>query len=159
MIFLVFILLNILHSPSVSQQSEDGKHEFVPADLEEIVIYCQFVAILAFVYFADNSMNDIITALNMFPNFEKAQPEDNVLGMILASSFRLLQGLIACVASMFLIVTAPDLKDLVLNFAALNFISGLDEVAFSSAILGDYGDSIRVEAQKVMQNRVDFLWY
>ena len=74
--------------------------------------------------------------------------------MIISCSLRLIQGLLATVATIFLIVKAKDVKEVVLNFAAMGFISGLDVVAFKLALNGSYGRLLKDEAKRIKNKRI-----
>ena len=58
---------------------------------------------------------------------------------IISCSLRFIQGFLAIIATFLLIVTSDDVIEIVLNFAAVNFISNLDEVGFELAKWGKYG--------------------
>ncbi|VEU39904.1 unnamed protein product [Pseudo-nitzschia multistriata] len=48
-----------------------------------------------------------------------------------------------------LVVTTPDVIDIILNFTAVNFISGFDDVAFELAQWGKYGPRLEKEANRI----------
>jgi len=81
----------------------------------------QFLAIFALILFANSSIQDVILSVRMLPHSH------------LSATLRLIQGLSAIFVAMLLIVTAPNVKEVVLNFAAINFISALDDVGVKSS--------------------------
>ena len=89
---------------------------------------------------------DVITGIDMLLILMKGNKEDKVFCLYLSSCLRILQGGLATVLSFLLIFTTPDVKDLVLNFTAINFISGPDTVAFTLATSGHYGTRLKEDA-------------
>ena len=144
--FLVLIILNIVNPIYSSSNSGDGSHEFIPGDVETPVKIAQYLAVAAFVFFADLTINDIIVSIDMLPLLSKKTKEDKVVHLWVSSFLRFSQGLLAAVVSFLLIFTGPDVKEIVLNFTAINFISSLDDVAFELANKGHFGSKLKKAA-------------
>jgi len=113
-----------------------------PADVEPMVRLAQLVAAVTYALFADESMSDLLTGVMVIPTTMKhAQKGDRIGGLLLSSILRVIQGLAAAVATFFLVFTSTNARDVVLNFAAVNFVSRIDDAAFISAQRGYYLNS------------------
>eukprot|EP00957_Ditylum_brightwellii_P120764 9211850-Ditylum_brightwellii.AAC.1 len=62
-------------------------------------------------------------------------------------------------ATFLLIVTSDDVIDIILNFAAVNFISNLDEAAFDLAKWGKYGPALEREAKNIEEKPIPYCIY
>lgn len=144
--FLVLIIVNIVDPTYSSTESGDGSHKFIPGDVEIPVKIAQYLAIAAFVFFADLTINDVIVSIDMLPLLSKKNPEDKVVCMFVSSFLRFVSGTLAVGVSFLLIITGPDVKEIVLNFTAINFISSLDDLAFDLAVKGHYGIKLKQAA-------------
>ena len=100
----------------------------------------QFTALIFYCIFADESMRDIVKAVELFPQYRTAKVGDKTKYMTLAwCVLRYIQGVTAASVTLLLVITAPDVVDSILNFTAVNFISGLDEIGYELALWGKYG--------------------
>lgn len=152
--FLLLLVLNVLYPKWSSYDNSDGSHIFVPGDVEPVVKFCQYLAVLAFALFADDSIMDVITSIDMFPRFSKVTKEDNVFLNLLANFLRATQGGLAIVVSFLLIFTSGNVLDIILNFTAVNFISGMDGQAFELAQKGHYGQKLREDADMIEETEL-----
>jgi hypothetical protein len=150
MTFLVLMVLSVTHpnwsSNGDGDNPDGGKGsivkrlaEFIPANVSPLVRATQVTAILSYFVFADSTVLDIVTAVELFPRFEQATNEDKVGCMVFASILRLSQGIFAITVTLLLIVTTSTTIDIILNFTAINFISTLDNVGFQIIKWGKYG--------------------
>ena len=55
----------------------------------------------------------------------------------------------AASVTLLLVITTPDVVDIILNFTAVNFISGLDEIGYELALWGKYGPKLENEAKRI----------
>ena len=81
------------------------------------------MALLSYCTFADESVKDMTTAIEMWPSIKKAQKGNHVKRIMLSCFLRFLQGLMAILVALLMIVTTADVIDIILNFTAVNFIS------------------------------------
>jgi len=72
---------------------------------------------------------------------------------------RFIQSFLAIIATLLLIVTSEDVVDIILNFAAVNFISALDEVAFELAKYGKYGPQLEKAANDIEKRPIPYSIY
>lgn len=155
-----FLLLMILSKASKKMSANEdvdnpeegnGFHaSFIPAEVSLIVRTTQFFALLAFVVFADETMQDFVSAVEFFPwKFRWSNSWDMV-----SCFLRLTQSTFASLTVLLLVVTSPDVIDIVLNFTAVNFVSAFDGQAFELAQNGRYGNALKVKADIVTDQRV-----
>mmetsp|Transcript_9577 Transcript_9577/g.14029 ORF Transcript_9577/g.14029 Transcript_9577/m.14029 type:complete len:884 (+) Transcript_9577:131-2782(+) len=157
-LFQILLLLGLILSISNPELSSydviDGTDPMFPGDVEPIVKVVQGLSILVHVFFPDHCMHDLITAVNLFPIFHEAQEDDPVAGLVVSSCLRFIQSLTANYATFLLIFTSNTGKEVLLNFAAINFISRLDDSGFSSVLKGYYGSEMREKAMRVKEKRL-----
>jgi len=122
---------------------------FVPANASLIIRYTQVTAIAAFVIFPDSSLRDIVTAVRVFPRPSTVQSGDSVGSLKFSCLLRALQGSLAVVVTLLLVITSDAVVDIILNFTAVNFISHLDDSAFDLAMSGDFGPALQAEAERI----------
>ena len=85
---------------------------FVPADVAPLVKATQIVAILAYVVFADSTLEDIASAVILFPTISEAEEEDKVEQMAFTSILRGTQGTLATIAVLLLVITSTTVIDI-----------------------------------------------
>ena len=71
--------------------------------------------------------------------------------MRLSCILRLTQGVTAIVATLLLVLRSTTVVDIILNFTAVNFISDLDDYAFTLAKNGEFSPSLREEAERISE--------
>ena len=152
--FNMLLLLSILVPNLSSRDFFDGTSEIFPGDVELLVKIVQILSIVVHVMIADYSMDDLISAVNLFPNINKAQEDDSLHGLVLSSCLRFIQAIAANLSTFFLIFTSLTAKEVILNFAAINFVSRLDDAAFSSVVRGHFGKDMRNMALQIEVKRL-----
>jgi len=150
MMFLLLMVLSVLHPKW--NDSRDGDNpgkgivaSFIPANSSPLIQATQFLAILSFVVFADASFLDMTRSVETFPK----RSADATRCMVFSCVLRFLQGGLATLVTLLLIITSESVIEIVLNFAAVNFISYLDDVAFGLALWGKYGPRLEDEANRI----------
>ena len=111
-----------------------GWSGYIPANNNILTKATQFMCLISYCVFADESLKDLITAVETFPKFSRVKQGDKVQCMVISSILRGIQGLMATTVVMLLVVTSSDVVEIILNFTALNFISVLDDVGFELGI-------------------------
>jgi len=119
--------------------------KFIPSDTSPIVRMTQVVSIMAYVLFPDSSMNDVIGAMRYYPKASKAKAGDHVMCMRFSCFLKGLQGTIAIFATLLLVMTSNTVVEIILNFTAVNFVSNIDDIAFT----GELGKPFKYEALKI----------
>jgi hypothetical protein len=123
--------------------------KFIPANASRIIRYTQVTAIAAFVVFPDSSLKDIVTSVRVFPRPSNVQSGDSAGSMKFSCLLRALQGSLAMVVTLLLVITSDAVVDIILNFTAVNFISHLDDSAFDLAMSGEFGPALQAEAERI----------
>jgi hypothetical protein len=118
------------------------------------------------VIFVDSSLQDVVMALKLFPvsSDNKGEP---VRCMRFSCILRGVQGASAIAAAWLLVITSTTVLDIILNFTAINFISGLDDAAFCLAESGVFGPSMKDETKRIadaklpacVYRKVKHVWY
>jgi len=152
--FNTLLLLSILAPSLSSRDFFDGTNDIFPGDVELLVKIVQILSIVVHVMIADYSMDDLISAVNLFPNINKAQEDDPLHGLVLSSCLRFIQAIAANLSTVFLVFTSLTAKEVILNFAAINFISRLDDAGFSSVVRGHFGKDMRNMALQIEVKRL-----
>jgi len=122
---------------------------FVPANVDKLSRATQFMALLSYCVFADDGLKDVVTAVETFPKFSKAKEGDKIRCMVFSCVLRFTQGMLAIIVVLLLVINTADVIDIILNFTAVNFISGFDDVAFELAQWGKYGPKLEAEAKRI----------
>jgi hypothetical protein len=128
---------------------------FIPANTSVIVKITQFVAISAFILFAEDSISDVVDAVRYYPLNPIFSKEH--LFVKISCFFRFAQGIGACITALLLVMTSADVIDIVLNFTAVNFVSAMDDAAFELASSGRYGATLKAKAAEIADDlKLDF---
>lgn len=152
--FLILLVLRVA-SPKLSTNEDtdnpdDGfLSEFIPSNVGPLSRATQLMALLSYCVFADESLKDIVTAVETWPRLDRAKPGDKVRLIMLSSVLRFSQGMLATISVLLLVITTADVIDIILNFTAVNFISAFDDVAFELAQWGKYGPRLEAEAHRI----------
>jgi hypothetical protein len=122
---------------------------FIPANANAIVRCTQITSIAAYVIFPDSSLKDVVRAVQSFPRSSKVQSGDPVGCMRFSCLLRGMQGILAMFVTVLLVARSDSVVDIILNFTAVNFISNLDDHAFSLAMSGDFGPALEAESKRI----------
>ncbi|OEU06031.1 L domain-like protein [Fragilariopsis cylindrus CCMP1102] len=167
MTFLVLMVLSVTHphwSSNGDGDNPDGGRGsvlarlayFVPSHVSPLVRATQITATLSYIIFADSTVLDVVTAVELFPRFNQATSDDKLGCMVFASILRLSQGIFAITVTLLLIVTSSTTIEIILNFTAINFISTLDDVGFEIIKRGKYGPKFEEEAKRIEKLHVRY---
>ena len=119
----IFMILSVVAPKIGTNEDVDNPDDsffgaFIPADVMPLVQATQFITLLAYVVFADSSLLDITTAVNLFPRFSQIKEEDKSRLIVFSSILRGTQGILATIAAYLLVITSNRVIDIVLNFTA-----------------------------------------
>ena len=133
--------------------------DFMPNNVGMMVRGAQILAMMAFVFLPTSCTQDVVTAIQYFPgcrhtnnnssNSNSHCDSTSVGAMRFACLQKLLQGTFSCLATWIFVMGSSDILDVLLNFAAMTFVSGLDEHAFELAKMGVFGTLLREETRKI----------
>eukprot|EP00531_Pseudo-nitzschia_arenysensis_P016925 CAMPEP_0116121006 /NCGR_PEP_ID=MMETSP0329-20121206/3473_1 /TAXON_ID=697910 /ORGANISM="Pseudo-nitzschia arenysensis, Strain B593" /LENGTH=1333 /DNA_ID=CAMNT_0003614803 /DNA_START=191 /DNA_END=4192 /DNA_ORIENTATION=+ len=122
---------------------------FTPANATPIIRVAQMLSIAAYVFFPGDSLQDVLRGVQLFPLPSKKNITEPVACMRFACLLQLMAGLTAMIVTIFLVLTSNTVVDIILNFTAVNFISDLDEAAFSLAKEGELLEAFEREAKRI----------
>ena len=158
---LVFVLKNSIFALLLTNLILDGNSSGlqVPVSVEIPVVLSQFLAFAISVL----TQNDLITSLVlMYQGYSGDMIKvygRNFEGGGRRSQWRLsvvlsfLDGLFGLVVTFFLIVTSTSVLEVLLNFAAVEFVAALDEAAFYLAQMGFLGLGNKQETEVVSESK------
>ncbi len=132
----------------IDNPDEIGFSEYMPANASLVVRTTQFLSVIAFIVFAEDSIGDVVESVRYFPL--PVWSTDHLF-VSLACILRFTQGTLACFTVFLLVMTSEDVIDIVLNFTAVNFISAMDDAAFDLAKDGKYGDALKKQAEAIKE--------
>jgi len=118
---------------------------FIPANASVIVRIAQFMVVLASILFGADSFLDLVEGMMYF----KMYFEPEYFWVRVSSSLKALQGFLAYAAGFLLVMTSTDVIDIILNFAAVNYISQFDNQAYLLAHAGYYTKTMRVTTEHI----------
>ena len=118
----------------------------------EIMVVARFAAILGFSLVPDASLTELVRAYELWP--AAGENHGHRRGRRISCCFRAIQGISACACALLLIVSAEDVVDIILNFAAMNFVSTLDDVTFELAESGVFGPALAGEAERIATHKL-----
>jgi len=154
MVFLILLVLRVASKKLSTNEDTDNPDSdffssFIPSNVDDLSRATQYMALLSYCIFADESVKDIVTAVEMWPKIKKVKKEDNIQRIMLSCTMRFSQGILASLVVLLLVISTQDVIDIILNFTAVNFISGFDDVAFELAQWGKYGPVLEAEAKRI----------
>ena len=123
----------------------------LPPSVEVSVLLSQLLAFII----AVGTQNDLITSLKLiFEGYDKHHMGQaffggSLLKWLLTVSSLFIEGALGLTVTFLLIVTSTTVLDVLLNFAAVEFVSQLDEAAFILARLGFLGIRNRLETELI----------
>ena len=158
--FLVFLLKNVTFTLVVMNLIDMTKifnKLNIPVAVDFSVMLSQFLAFMISVF----TQNDLVNALiHLFKGYDISIKEtygrDGRGGgsraqWVLSLACAFIDGLFGLAVTFLLVVTSSTVLDVLLNFAAVEFVSGLDEAAFFLAQMGFIGKKNQEEAKVVTE--------
>mmetsp|Transcript_1550 Transcript_1550/g.3595 ORF Transcript_1550/g.3595 Transcript_1550/m.3595 type:complete len:956 (+) Transcript_1550:363-3230(+) len=149
-----------------SDNPDDGFFAtLVPPNAQDVVIVAQVVSLLAYVLFPESSMDDVVTACQLFPSFSKKGGP--LWSLRFASIMRGIQAICSVIVVWILVMTSGTPVDIILNFTAINYVSGLDDASFELAERGVFGHAFQEETKRIadtnlpksVQRTKTHVWY
>ena len=122
---------------------------FIPANSTPIIRWAQVTSLASFVIFPDASLQDIMRSIRLFPRSSEGESDNQFRCVALSCFLRFIQGIAAMIVTVLLVLTSNTVVDIILNFTAVNFISDLDEYAFSLAKTGEFSPTFQDEAERI----------
>jgi hypothetical protein len=143
-----FLQLLIFHldSKTFAEDAEDPHVEYDENCIRQVRV-AQALSLLAYVMFPTSTLQDVVKAIRLFPTRKNNCIPVGCLR--LACFLRALQGIFATSVIFLLVVSSHNTLDIILNFTAVNFITDLDDTAFSLAMVGVFGPRLRDETNRI----------
>ena len=148
--FVVQILIFTFLAVNVIDLKNTNNPICIPTNVDVAVRVTQVIAIIVAVVTQEN----LRTALTLFYQGYREEAFVALEGVtrckwLFSVTCRFLEGGLGLVVTFFLIMTARTVIDLLLNFTAMEFVSQLDDVAFSLSKLGYVGSGNQAAAYQV----------
>jgi len=112
------------------------------------------VSIAAYLFFPGSSLSHITSAVELFPSSGLPDPFGLFRGLRFSCALRFLHGLTSTLAIWFVMMASSNLVEIIINVAAINFISSLDKYAFELAKSGKYGPVIAKAAETIARTKL-----
>lgn len=123
---------------------------FIPPNANTVTRATQILSLLVFCVFPEASLQDVVTAIQLFP----WATSGNFWFLRLSCILRWLQGVLAIASVWLLVMSSETVIDIFLNFTAVNFISSLDDTAFTLAESGVFGPSMKEETLRIIDSKL-----
>ncbi len=121
----------------------------IPPNTSGFVKIAQIVSLLVYVIFPDSTVNDLLNAYKFFPRCLCSNTNDDpVWAMRFACFLKGTQALFGIITTWLLVMTSNTVLVIILNFTAINFISNIDDRAYSLAKDGVYGQFMKAETSE-----------
>jgi len=150
--FLILALLSMVHPVWTATGSTDNPQAFwfyFPANVSGVVRMTQILAVVSYCLFADMSVKDYLTALDLFPQRDKLTKNDKYWCMAFSCVLRFAMGFMTIVVTLIMLLTNTSVIDTILDFLAMNFISDIGKMAFQLCLWGKYGRRLEAEARRL----------
>ncbi len=158
---LVLMILSKVH-PSWSENEDiDNPHpyffnamksidSFIPTNESCLVQMSQVFAALAFIVSQEqDTLSDIVQSFDILLSVLFGNQKSTDCCFTISWCLRLTQGTIAAITAVLLGLSSSDVVDIILNFTAINYISGIDERVFDMAHDGWLGEDARIDARYI----------
>ena len=157
----VFLLKTLLYALTLadlmSLNNNANVAANIPVAVHSFVVYTQILALFIAVF----TQNDMVVGLKLLyegfgrngvgSGINDAFSHATYPKWLFAVILLFLEGLLGLLATLFLTITSTTILDVLLNFAAVEFISSLDDSAFFLASIGYLGKANRLEAEEISE--------
>jgi len=138
-------------------------YTYIPANESVLVLFAQVYAAFAFLISYDANLNDVVESFHVLTGWYRKRSDPtrwyptrkdtkNGRYLIISCILRLLQGTMASVAALILVLTSMTVIDIILNFTAITYISQIDENVFESVTKGWLGEDMKEEATSIAKD-------
>lgn len=159
MLFLVLMVYSQCAVQNGTVEESDNPDEgffatLIPPNAQNVVIVAQVVSLLAYVLFPESSLDDVVTACQLFPPFSNKKEGGPLWSLRFASIMRGVQASLAVIVVWILVMTSGTPVDIILNFTAINFVSGIDDASFELAERGVFGQALQEETERIANTKL-----
>jgi hypothetical protein len=156
-LILGLVLVDILDDTAGKREGTPSEKNFfnVPFHVDTVVTIAQGVAILLAVVSRDDVTNtlDLVT-VGYSNRCQEIFPHATYSSFLRTNAFRLFMGLSVVFVSFVFIVQADSVLDIFLNFAAIEFVAGLDDLAYTLAKEGWIGSPIKRSIKEMEDEKI-----
>ena len=146
---LCFLIVAACSQISEGSDNPNQDFKFIPANVNFTLRWAQILSILSYCFFAETSLKDFITAVELWPNYSKLERGDKYGCMVFSCLLRGLMSLLTAIVTVILLMMSDDVIDTILDFLAMTFISDIGKMAFQLALWGKYGPKLEAEARRL----------
>lgn len=150
--FLILALLSMVHPQWTATGHTDNPQSYFfyfPSNVTGLVRTTQILAVISYCLFADMSVKDYLTALDLFPQYSKVTKKDKYWCMVFSCVLRFSMGFLTFIVTLIMLLTNTSVIDTILDFLAMNFISDIGKMAFQLCLWGKYGRRLEAEARRL----------
>ncbi|CAJ1963697.1 unnamed protein product [Cylindrotheca closterium] len=136
------------------RQSQGGEAFFAPKDT--LIRATEFLLLPIAIALQEDLIYVYIRVANIIydPKLMNESPSATKCKFVMSFVLRLMDGLFSLTINFVLIMTTETVLGIFLNFAALHFLQGIDDVAFQMAHEGFLGDRMEYRCQEVQQTKM-----
>lgn len=124
-----------------------------PGDVDRLVLVAQFLMLPVAVAMQEDLCNSffVLSNLKYCRSVKNANPGATRFKFYMSTILRLLDGLYSLIVNFVVLITATQVLGLFLNFAALQFLQTLDDIAVTLAADGYLTEGLEAVAQRVKE--------
>jgi hypothetical protein len=146
---LCFLILAAYAQVTQTSDNPNTPFAFIPSNVDFNLRYAQILSVLSYCLFAETSLKDFITAVELWPQYSKVTEDDKYGCMVFSCVLRATMALLTAFVTLLLLMTSDDVIDTILDFLAMTFISDIGKMAFQLALWGKYGPQLEAEARRL----------
>lgn len=126
------------------------------AEMDTKVIVAQALILPVAVAMQEDLMSSIfmITNVKYHPNIRDSNPGANKLKFFISCACRFVDGMYSLTVNFIVLITATQVKELLLNFAALQFLQSIDNLALQMAEDGFLGERLEEVGSNVKKAKL-----
>ena len=150
--FLVLALLSMVHPEWTATGKTENPYDYFfyfPPSVTGVMRFTQLLAVTSYCLFADMSVKDYLTAIELFPQYSKLEKGDKYWCMVFSCFLRFTMGILTVIVTLIMLLTNTSVIDTILDFLAMNFISDIGKMAFQLCLWGKYGWKLEEEARRI----------
>ena len=127
---------------------------FIPTNESRLVQMSQVFGALAFIVSQEqDTLSDLVQSFDILLSVLFGNQKNTDCCFTISWLLRLTQGTWAGVTAVLLGLSSSDVVDIILNFTAINYISGIDERVFDMAHDGWLGEYARTDARRIRSEK------
>jgi hypothetical protein len=157
MTILGLIGYSLLNDNEGKREGDDTEYNFfnVPVLVDTEVLIAQFLALFLAVVSRDEVTNTLgLVSVGYSTRCQESFPKATYFSFIQTNFFRFFMGISVVFVSLIFIVQADNVLDIFLNFAAIEFVATIDDLAYTLAKEGWVGSPIKRFVKKIEEEKI-----